>query len=267
MKIAFTTLACPEWTMDQIIARAVEYGYDGVDFRGYAGEMNIYKLTEFSASAAVTADKFADAGLAISAFSSSARIFEPQADLRAAHIEEVVQYRRLCEIFSTRHIRVFGGSIGRTPRKEAIAVAAEALEKMAEAAAPVCIAVETHDDFVDSSLLAGVMEKVRAGNIGVLWDLHNPFRINAETPQQTYDNIGRYTCCTHVKDSRRGPDGKWQYTLPGRGDVPLEEMINLLKAGGYDGYLTVEWEKRWHPELAEPEVALPAYAAFLRKFL
>jgi hypothetical protein len=42
-------------------------------------------------------------------------------------------------------------------------------------------------------------------------------------------------------------------------------MIDLLAAGGYDGYLTLEWEKKWQPEIAEPEVVFPAYARFLRQ--
>ena len=37
----------------------------------------------------------------------------------------------------------------------------------------------------------------------------------------------------------------------------MRESLAALRAAGYDGWLTVEWEKRWHPELAEPEVALP----------
>jgi sugar phosphate isomerase/epimerase len=39
--------------------------------------------------------------------------------------------------------------------------------------------------------------------------------------------------------------------------VPVRESLAALDATGYDGWLTVEWEKRWHPELAEPEDALP----------
>jgi hypothetical protein len=29
----------------------------------------------------------------------------------------------------------------------------------------------------------------------------------------------------------------------------------------------VEWEKRWHPEIEEPEVALPQYLDLLRAWL
>jgi fatty-acyl-CoA synthase len=41
-------------------------------------------------------------------------------------------------------------------------------------------------------------------------------------------------------------------------------MLHMLGDRGYDGYVSVEWEKRWHPELAEPEIALPQHIAWLR---
>jgi sugar phosphate isomerase/epimerase len=73
---------------------------------------------------------------------------------------------------------------------------------------------------------------------------------------------------THVKDSLAVGDSQSRYVLPGQGgDVPLVEMIGLLKAGGYDGYLTLEWEKKWHPEIADPAQALPAYAQYLKQFV
>ena len=128
------------------------------------------------------------------------------------------------------------------------------------------IAVETHDDWVHTSRLAKLFEKVAADNVFVLWDLHHPFRLAGESPRQTYDNIGRFTRCTHLKDSKPTADGNFVSMLPGQGgDVPLREMVELLVAGGYDGYLTLEWEKHWHPDIAPPEVALPAYAPFMRE--
>ena len=48
MKISYTTLACPDWPLERIIAAANEYGYDGIDFRGYLGEMSVYKLPAVS---------------------------------------------------------------------------------------------------------------------------------------------------------------------------------------------------------------------------
>ncbi len=268
MKISCTTLACPDWPLETILQRFKQYGYDAVDFRGLAGEMEVFRLPAFSSQAAATARQIARAGLAVSAFSSSARMFAIDPAEREKHMAEVLQYARLCKAFGAPMIRIFGGPLGGTPAEKAIQAAAATLEEMARAVGEqVVLAVETHDDWYRSDMLAEVMGRVAVRNVGVLWDLHHPFRAGGESPRQTYANIGRYTVATHVKDSRLTAEGKSEYCLPGEGDVPLAEMVSLLAEGGYQGDLTLEWEKKWHPELADAEVALPAYARFLRKLI
>ena len=265
MKISFTTLGCPTWDLETIIARAKEYGYDAVDFRGLGDEIAIYELPEFADRPERTAEMFAEAGLEISGFSSSAYMFCAKEEDREASLKEVVRYGELCRAMGVGFIRVFGGYLAETGLDEAVRISVEAIEQMAAAAAPACVVVETHDNWVETAPLAKVLERVKAPNAGVLWDLHHPYRFKGESPQESYDNIGRYTRYTHVKNSLPTTDGKYQTALGGEGDVPLKEMVSLLKSGGYDGYLTLEWEKRWEPELADPEIAFPAYATFLRE--
>jgi len=43
--------------------------------------------------------------------------------------------------------------------------------------------------------------------------------------------------------------------------------VKVLAAGGYRGYYCFEWEKRWHPEIEEPEIAIPHYAKVMRQYL
>ena len=66
-----------------------------------------------------------------------------------------------------------------------------------------------------------------------------------------------------MKDARRRGDD-WELVSLGEGELPVRESIAALGALGYEGWLSVEWEKRWHPELAEPELALPRELAALR---
>jgi sugar phosphate isomerase/epimerase len=57
--------------------------------------------------------------------------------------------------------------------------------------------------------------------------------------------------------------GGVRYCLMGQGDVPFGEVLRLLTSGGYDGWIAFEWEKRWHLEIEEPEVALPDFVRVL----
>jgi sugar phosphate isomerase/epimerase len=79
-----------------------------------------------------------------------------------------------------------------------------------------------------------------------------------------YDKLKKWIWHTHIKDISLA-DGKEKYTLFGEGDVPAFEAIDMLVKNNYKGYFSFEWEKMWHPEIAEPEVAIPHFAEVMKK--
>jgi fatty-acyl-CoA synthase len=90
-----------------------------------------------------------------------------------------------------------------------------------------------------------------------------------ESADDVYAALGQRILLAQVKDARRdaGQADGWQLTLLGEGEVPVRDMLGLLAAGGYQGWISVEWEKRWHPEIEEPEVALPQHLKLLSGWL
>ncbi len=80
MKVSFSTLACPDWTMPQIIAMAVRERYDGIELRFVQGEDSLWKLPVFSGSElASTKRALADHALTISCLDTSCRFDSPDA--------------------------------------------------------------------------------------------------------------------------------------------------------------------------------------------
>jgi len=69
-----------------------------------------------------------------------------------------------------------------------------------------------------------------------------------------------------LRDARRTGDG-WQLLLLGQGEIPVKDALRLLTARGYEEFISVEWEKKWHPELAGPEVAFPQHIEVLQSYL
>ena len=57
----------------------------------------------------------------------------------------------------------------------------------------------------------------------------------------------------------------WLPVLAGRGNVSFAETFAAIERLNYDGYVSFEWEKYWHPEIEEPEVALPDFINAIRK--
>ena len=77
-----------------------------------------------------------------------------------------------------------------------------------------------------------------------------------------HDVLGRYV---HLRDARavKGRE-HWLPVLAGRGAISFTEAVNALRRLTYEGYVSFEWEKYWHPEIEEPEVALPDFVEAMK---
>ena len=68
---------------------------------------------------------------------------------------------------------------------------------------------------------------------------------------------------THIKDSV-GSDGEVTYRMMGYGDVPIFDTLKLLKEHGFSGYVSLEWVKRWCPDLQEPGIVFSHFASYMQ---
>lgn len=267
MRLCFSTLACPHWSLEQAATAGASYGYEGIELRLVDGELIDPKMNP-SARARVQSICSA-AGLPIAAVDTSIRLTgEDERSIDA----ELLRFLELANAWESPVIRVFGGPIAgdEQARRSSMRAAASVLERAAPAAERlgVRIGVETHDDFSSSVVVAHLLSLVGAEEVGAVWDSHHPCRMG-ESPEEVFANIGERLVLAQVKDARRSEAAKegWELVLLGEGEVPVREMVGVLVEGGYEGWLSVEWEKHWHPEIAEPEVALPQHRELLAAWL
>jgi sugar phosphate isomerase/epimerase len=270
MKLSFTTLGCPDWTLRQIVENAAQMGYKGVDLRGLLEDIDISTRPEFTTGLNETKTLFTDHGVAISGIAISARYAVVDPAEKQHWFDETRRNMELAAKLGTHILRVYGGKVPEGHTVESIMpIVVQNLREIGDEAEEydVTLALETHDDWTDSAVFARLMAEADHPRVRVLWDLHHPFRTNREPAKVTYKNLAPYTVSIHVKDSLPNPDGSHTYVLLGEGDVPLKSMLDMLVADGYDGYAILEWEKRWHRELAEPEIAFPQYVSKMREWL
>ena len=124
--------------------------------------------------------------------------------------------------------------------------------------------METHGDIVVTEDLLYIMKHAAGPNVGLIWDFYNMWTITHEAPAEVYSKLAPYIRHTHIKDSKK-TDGKESYVFLGQGDGPAAEAITALRKGGYKGFYSFEWEKMWHPEIAEPEIALADFPIAFKK--
>jgi sugar phosphate isomerase/epimerase len=258
MKLAFSTLGCPKWGIEQILGCARENGYRGVELRFYEGSLDLLKaVAEFPGGARGFAQRFAQAGVELCCLDSSVVLTKPETDI--THGEQMLD---LAAALGAPYLRVFGGEV---PEGEAFETCqARAADKLARlgrygAGRGVRVLLETHDAFSTGEAVAALLAVTGEENVGVIWDVHHPFA-KGEPLARTVELIGARTYHVHVKDDA----GNGKLTLLGEGQMPLREQLAALRDLGFTGYVSFEWEKAWVAELQEPEVALPHAARYLK---
>jgi sugar phosphate isomerase/epimerase len=266
MKISFTTLACPDWPWEKIVEEAARLGYDGIEIRGIEGDLFLPKCGPFlPENRTATLRDLQRRGLQICCMDTSC-VFHDATKFDFS-LEEGKVTIDLAEEMGVPYIRIFGDAIlDQSRREETIAQVARGAAELSRYAQGkgVTVLMETHGDFADSNAMLAVIQAVESDAFGVLWDINNPYKYEpGESMKETYDKLNRYIKHTHIKDSL-GRGHTQKMTLAGEGDVPIGECISILRDNGYEGWLSFEWEKRWHPDIEEPEVALPQFIRYMK---
>lgn len=266
MKLAYSSLACPGWTIEEAVVAAARYGYEAIEWRLADGE-----TIEPDAPAEIRhrlRKAPAAYGIEIACLDTSCRITQGSLEARATIIKAGMRMIDMAAELGAPFMRVFGGELpANTTRAAILGPTAEVLYTlgMYGSECGVTVMLETHDAWTRSEDVLALVQAVALPSVKVLWDTHHTYRAG-EAPEQTLTLLGDAIAYVHLKDSRLTGDksASWTYCLLNEGDVPLRGICSILKHAGYDGYLSLEWEKKWHPEIAEPEIILPQAAPYLR---
>ncbi len=268
LPLAFSTLGCPTWDWQKILSFAQTNGFAAIEIRGVLGNMDTPSRPEFAPDQiAQTKKDIAAHGLKVACVSSSSAMHEKDPAKRAQSLADAKRFIDMAAGLDAPNVRVFGNNID-GPREEIIAQVAAGMNELANYAGArgVTVIIESHGDFTDSPTLKQVLTMANSPYAALLWDAHHTFASSHEASDYTVKELGPWIRHTHLKDSV--PDGKdRKYVLTGKGDVPVKGAIDALRGIGYKGYYCFEWEKVWHPDLLDPEVAFPDYVRVVSGYL
>lgn len=264
--LAFSTLACPEWSALEIVAQAAAMGFGGIEWRGGPDGHAGPQLTPADRRAVrVAMDDRALVAIAVTTYTD---FVHPDAGIRATSVRELVEHAAVAADLGAPSLRAFlGERADDAPFDELLDRAADGLlaAQAAIAGSGVAIAIEPHDDFLASTIVAGLLERIGGPGIGVIWDAGNSWSLG-ERPEVGLDLLRPWLRYIQVKDGTGSlPD--WHLTRIGHGEVPLVGAFRWLARTGLSLPVSIEWERPWHPELPPAAEALPAGLAHLRSIL
>jgi sugar phosphate isomerase/epimerase len=264
--IAFSTLGCPAWDWMRILKFARMHGFSAIELRGLQGNMDLPTHTIFAPEhIEQTKKQIRDSKLRIACVSSSANLYMDEPEKRAKELSDARRFIDLASSLGAPYVRVFGGKAesdkNPVPDDATKARVAAGLRELGKYCGPkgVTVIIESHDHFTSSATLKDVLTAANSEYVGLLWDAHHTFATSNEDPEFTVKQLGPWIRHTHLKDSvGKGEDRK--YVLTGSGNVPIEGQIKALQSIGYKGFYCFEWEKVWHPDLADPDIAITDFA-------
>jgi sugar phosphate isomerase/epimerase len=261
--LSFSTLGCPDWPFDKILDFALANQYNGIELRGILRQMDLPKCPEFNTPENIsqTLRKIADKGLKIVDLGSSCSLHHNEPAERQKNIGEGKRFIDLADQLQCPYIRVFPNELPKDDtRRATIDRIIGGLQELGDYAKGrnVTVLMESHGDAVRTDELALIMGSVDRSNTGLVWDVVNMWTVTKEPPASVYRQLKPYIRHTHIKDAKL-LNGQLQYVLLGTGDTPIFDAIDVLYKDGYSGYYSFEWEKLWHPDILDPEIALADY--------
>ena len=267
--LSFSTLGCPAWTFSQALQHASANGYSGIEIRGIKGDLDLPKNPIFSASnLASTRREAEDKKLKIVNLGSSANMHFLDPKKHQSNLDDAKKYIDLAQQLNCPFIRVFPNDLPQDQDEKAtVGAIISSLVELGDYAksSGVKVLLESHGKVIKSDMLLHIMKEANHTNVGLVWDFFNMWSVTKESPTYMYSQLKKYIVHTHIKDAMLTEKGE-TYTLLGEGNAPVREALQALKMGGYTGYYSFEWEKLWHPEIQEPEIAFPQFRKTFETF-
>ncbi len=266
MKLAFSTLGCPDFSWSDIYAMAKDFGFNGIELRGLGDNIFSVHAEPFSPQKIdSTVAHLKKLGLEIPCLSSGCALrFEEK---REDTVRELLEYIALAEKLSASYIRILG-DLTAEPTTDfddnAVIETLKILAPHAEAAG-VTLLVETNGVYTDTKRLAEVLNSVASDYVAALWDVHHPYRFAGESAAQTIQNLGAYIKYTHIKDSVMNGESV-EYRMMGEGDLPIEDFMMALRSINYEGYVSLEWLKKYMPDLQSSGIVFPHFINYMSQF-
>ena len=266
MKLAFSTVGCPDFQWSDIYSMAKDLGFDGIEVRGLGREISTFNMQPFSEGEIdQTVKKLAELRLSIPCLSSGCPL--SIAENRDRNVAELTDYIHLAKKLNTPFVRVMG-DVGAAPAGEVddelVKEQLRALIPEAEACG-VMLLVETNGVYADTARLRDLLTDLASDSVGALWDLHHPYRFMGETPEQTLTNLGYYIKHVHIKDSVYR-DGVLTYRMMGEGDLPIADMMLALRSINYEGFVSLEWVRYWSKDMYDAGVVFPQYIHYMEAY-
>ena len=257
MNLSFSTRGWTDFPWDTLCGAARAAGLTGIEIYNADGAFVSSRTGMFHPSrASATFRELRDEGLRITCVDSVWNAGEKNIDA-----DEIRNCICACYDLHIPFVRV------RTGDDADVNTVEENLKKVLPFAEEknIVLLIETVGTFANTEKLRDMLERFACDNVAALWDMNATYREGGESADATIKNLGAFVRHVHIKDSEQTEKGL-EYRLIGEGSLPVDDMIRALRSVNYEGFVSLEWDPSWLPELADPDIVFSHFASFMKNF-
>lgn len=271
MKIAFSTVCCPELTLEDAVASAARWGYQGLEMRlvpGSAGAQEM-RCDPMAVDARTLHDLFEDAGIdpvgLATGITYDQQVWPPVVG-RLFQSEEIGVPETKAAVEQAAEagipfVRVFGERVGAgEPEAWGIRRVADRLSLAAQTARNTTtrVLIENSGSFARAADLGSLHDMVGRPFLAMSYNVVTAAQAG-ECPMHAIDAILPAT--EVVRIGNVGEDGRPMPLDAGR--LPIEAFVKSLRDKGYRGWIVYEYPRLWRADIASAESVLPRAAEML----
>ncbi len=245
MKLSFMTFLYPQLGYQAVIAKALKFGYQGIEWRAEADHSHGVELETPAAQIQTIRAAVADAGLETSCLAVSSKFSSPDKAERDANLERLTRYMGLALKIGAPCIRIFADPIpntGHGARAATYRYEADYLRQAAERAAEhgVQLALETHSVFRAFDAGEVMYQAGYPSALRINWHLAHCIN-NGEDVDEAYRHVkGRVI---HAHFGFYGKPNEKTGVRPSNKPY-VERQMELLADEGFQGYFSLEMNLR-----------------------
>jgi sugar phosphate isomerase/epimerase len=257
IKLAFSTVACPDWDLKKVAAAAKEYGYNGIELRTLGRDDSSLASDPWALDPAETAKVLAGEGIEPMCLSTSLSLHHSSYDASYKAVWQTVRSIELAAKLGCPAVRVFGNEVapGENRRTVAPRIAAHVKQIIEQAGDHgVRLLFENGGSWCTARDWWLVFNLLDHPMPGLVWNVANAAAAG-EGPAVSVNVVNSRIVIGKVKDTVVG-EGSGFVPL-GEGTADVQHFVKRLMGIGFDGYITFEWDKAWLPTLAPAEEVLP----------
>ena len=294
MRIAGHTMGTPEYTLPEAIRFFSSIGLDGIEIivqtDGYKCAID---LNEDASEIEKVKELLKNYKLDVACLTPYLNLFNSLNEKeRKQECERLQKVILIAEALNAPNIRVYGGKFIHGDKDQDGLKAAQLIKSMRECGDfarehnNVKLCIENHFGTMTTtaSKTAEIVNIIDHPNVGILYDQANLAFFPAEEFEEAiqiqkhkifhvhvkdlvYKNdAGQFICSevTHIKESERTVSSR----IPGEGILSWPLILQSLKKSGYNGWLSLEYERRWQTiDLPPATEGMPRALHYIRRII